>query len=93
MSQYLSPLQRRKKVEKTAKEFSTQEQFLTLIRANAGARSYARKDPVYALSESFSQVFDLVGRQGAQAAMGLPVEQTEMRGTDMLPYIADDNGQ
>lgn len=73
------------------KEERAREQFYALLRQSAGAGSYRRKDPVYALSEGFAQTFDLMGRQRARAAMGL--ETGPLQGTDMLPLIADDHGK
>lgn len=90
MSVYL-PRRARGRTEAVCGAQRAQEQFYALLRANAGAGSYRRKDPVYALAESFAQTFDLMGRQRVRAAAGL--EPGQLQGVNMLPYIADDNGR
>lgn len=94
MSQYIPKLRRSKGASEGFREESqAQEHFFKIMRANAGAGSYACKDPVYALSESFSQTFDLVGKQAARTAMGASVQQMDQQDTDMSSYIANDTSQ
>lgn len=94
MSQYIPKLRRSKGASEGFQEESqAQEHFFKIMRANAGAGSYACKDPVYALSESFSQTFDLVGKQAARMVMGAPVQQMDQQDTDMSSYIANDTSQ
>ena len=66
----------------------TQERFLALLRRSAGVDYAPGRDPVYALSEGFSQVFDWVGMQSARLRMGKAADPAA--GTSMRPLVEDD---
>ena len=72
-------------------EETAQALWLERLRRNAGVGAGAGRDPVYALSESFAQTFDLVGRQSVQQTQ--EGREAALRGTSMLPWIADDQGR
>ena len=72
-------------------EETAQALWLERLRRNAGVGAGAGRDPVYALSESFAQTFDLVGRQNVQQTQ--EGREAAFRGTSMLPWIADDQGR
>ena len=62
-----------------------QERFLALLRSSAGVDYAPNRDPVYALSEGFSQVFDLVGKQSALLLAGKKPDLAA--GTSMRPLV------
>ena len=68
-----------------------QEQWMSMVCRNAGVGAGHGRDPVYALCESFSQTFDFVGRQEVQRTV--EGRAAALRGTSMLPWIADDGGE
>lgn len=65
-----------------------QEQALQLLRANAGAAHRRNLDPVYALSESYAQTFDFVGRQRVQETAG--IRQADFTGTGMQDTVCNE---
>lgn len=64
-----------------------QERFLALLRRSAGVDYAPGRDPVYALSEGFSQVFDLVGKQSALLLAGKKPDLAD--GTSMRPLVEE----
>lgn len=81
----------RTKQELHAVQDQPQDIIMERLRCNAGIGATQRRDPVFALSESFAQTFDLVGRQSVQQTV--EGRAAAMRGASMLPWIADDGGQ
>ena len=84
-------IQRQKKDARQSRTQDVQEQTMQLLRANAGAAHRKSIDPVYALSESFAQTFDFVGKQRVQELVG--DEYADVRGVSMYSRIRDDKGR
>ena len=88
MSIYRTKRQEAHKAGPERPDIRAEERLLALLRKNAGVDYAPNRDPVYALSDGFSCVFDLVGTQSAQILAGKAPKEPQK--TDMRELVEND---